>query len=126
MPGKVLTRILENRLRNTSETSQDDSQHGFKRGKGVRRDTREISKALYKNNTNKVRTDNNEYSEFSIKIGFKQGCAKDVIKKYKEKRTKMIVGNQKIETIIVQELLLIEDMELIADTEENLQKNIQN
>ena len=151
IPGKILTRILENRLREKIEITLDEAQNGFRKGRStqdpifiirqlgekmlitgkeihlcfvdlrkafdrvVREDVWEslrkrnvdgqlieMLKVLYMNNGNKVRTHNNESTEFETKIGLKQGylispllfevLIDDVIRACKQTCSKIEVG----------------------------------
>ena len=48
----------------------------------------------------------------------------DVIKACKQKCAKMEIGNWRMNRVNLQELMFADDMVLIADTERNLQENL--
>jgi hypothetical protein len=74
---------------------------------------------------------NQESTEFEAKIGLKQGCVlspllfsivtDDTIKECKEKCESLTLGRWKMKNVIPKEVLLADDMVLVAEIEENLE-----
>lgn len=183
IPGKILARIMEKRIRNKIEKTIEDTQCGFRGGRstqdlifvirqaceklinknrdihvcfidlekafdrirrediwttlekrGIDKETIEVVRALYKNNRNIVRTNNEESKEFITEIGVKQGCVlspllfsvviDEAIKEAKKKMKKLKLGYWKMKETQLTELMFADDMAILADSEENLQFNL--
>lgn len=101
----------------------------------IDRRTIEILKAMYRNNTNIVRTNNEESREFVTEIGVKQGCVlspllfsiviDEAIKNAKKKMKTLKLGHWQMEQTEINELMFADDMAIVTDSEKNLQYNLE-
>lgn len=88
-------------------------------------------RVLYKENKNKVKTHNNESTEFISKIGLKQGCVlssllfsiliNDVINACNQKCSKMGIGIWRLSQVTLRDPLFAGDMILVAEPEKKVQ-----
>lgn len=97
--------------------------------------TIEILKSMYRNNTNIVRTNNEESREFVTEIRVKQGCVlspllfsivlDEAIKNAKKKMKTLKLGYWQMEQTEINELMFADDMAIVSDSEKNLQHNLE-
>ena len=103
--------------------------------RGIDRRTIELIKIIYKDNKNIVRTYNEESREFETMVGVKQGCAlspllfslilDEAMKEAKKKMKTLKLGYWQMERIQLTELMFADDMAIVAETEKDLQYNIE-
>lgn len=99
----------------------------MERTKNERRRNNRINKK-YKNKRKIVRSNNEESREFTTKVKMKQGCIlslvfslvmDEVIKKVKTKKKAFNIEKQKMKKIQNTELIFIDDMTIVRETEED-------
>lgn len=181
--GKVLARILEERIRIELDNTLEETQYGFRKGRStqdpifiIRQATEktiskggelhvcfidlekafdrikredvwnilqerginigmiEMLRAMYRNNQNVVRIQNEESKIFQTKTGLKQGCVLSpllfsvvmdkAVKEAKVNMKKFNIGNWKMEKVEMSELLFADDMAIVANSAKDLQQNI--
>lgn len=94
----------------------------------------EAIESLYNNSRNYVRTNNQQSEEFLTTYGLRQGgvlspllfnvVMDDIIKKTKEKTTKLYVGHNKLQPVRVSVCAFADDVAIFAKSEKDLQENL--
>ena len=89
---------------------------------------------MYTGKTNIVRTNNDEFREFKTRKGVKQGCVlspllfsavlDEAIKEAKRKMKKLTLGYWQMRQTQPKELMIADDMALVADAQKKLQYNL--
>ena len=90
---------------------------------------------LYKkNSTDKIRTHNNESTEFITKTGLKQGCVlgpllfsivlKGALRRCKGNYKRMFLGFWRMKAIQLQDMLFADDAVIVVEAKEKLQLNV--